>query len=208
MDSTLQDGDTAANRESSNEVVQPNSFDQQKFKEELLNSVKELISDPRTTQSIKDKTMAEIKKDKGFKEFLNEYRSMKEAGMTDKEIELEARLKEVEATRSVTHDTPGRAVAGDTTDAVKMFAKVLGLDLNDPEVVTSFKGDTEATLKELKTIADRRKVAANPAVVTQPSGDGARQPDLAEYQSRAKNLRGTDLINLKMEYRKRGLDIN
>lgn len=208
MDSTLSNGDTAANRDSSNEVVQPNSFDPQKFEERILNSVKEMLSDPRTTQSQKDKVMAEIKKDKGFKEFLSEYKAMRDSGLSDREIELEARLREIE-TRPADVYNPGKEVNNGQPDAMRLFAKALDLDLNDPEVVRAFsENDVEKSLRYLKEVSDRRKTSVSPGIVAQPAGDSARQPDLlAEYQAKAKSVRGSALIDLKLEYRKKGLDI-
>lgn len=208
MDSTQDDGTLNANSEVSEQVVQPNSFDPKKFKEELLNSVKELISDPRTTQSIKDKTMAEIKKDKGFKDFLGEYKSMKEAGMTDKEIELEARLKEIESVRTV-QDNPGRVVENGQAEAVKLFAQALELDLNDPEVFPVLSmHSVEEQLKTLKTLSDRRSKNISPAIAAQPAGGNPPSNLMEEYKARASKIYGSALIDLKMEYRKRGLDIN
>lgn len=209
MDSTQDNGVTDANQETSNQVVQQNSFDPKKFKEEILNSVKEIMSDPRTTQSQKDKVMAEIRKDKGFKDFLGEYRKMREDGMTDKEIEMEARLREIETTRLSQVDNPGTVVNNAANDSAKLFAKALDLDLNDPEVVGAFiNSDIEQSLRRLKELSDRKKTSVSPGLVAQSAGDSARQPDLlAEYQAKAKTARGNALIDLKMEYRKKGLDI-
>lgn len=208
MDSTQDDGLLNANSDNSDQVVQPNSFDPKKFKEELLNTVKELISDPRTTQSIKDKTMAEIKKDKGFKDFLGEYKSMKEAGMTDKEIELEARLKEIEQTRTV-QDNPGRVVENGQSESVKLFAKALELDLNDPEVFPVLSmSNMEEQLRTLKGLSDRRSKNISPAIAAQSAGGNPPSNLMEEYKARAAKTRGGALIDLKMEYRKKGLDIN
>lgn len=208
MDSTLENGDLNANSESSNEVVQPNSFDPKKFKEEILNSVKEIMSDPRTTQSQKDRVMAEIKKDKGFKDFLSEYKEMRDSGLSDREIELEARLRDIES-RPAKIDNPGRVVDNGGTEAVKLFAKAMDLDLNDPEVIPALAdNDVEKALRNLRSVADRKKQNVSPGIVAQSAGDNARQPDLlAEYKAKAATTRGSALIDLKMEYRKKGLDI-
>lgn len=209
MDSTLENGDLNANSESSKEVVQPNSFDPNKFKEEVLNSVKDLMSDPRTTQSQKDRVMAEIKKDKGFKDFLSEYKLMRDNGMSDKEIEMEARIREIESLRSAQVDNSGSVVNNAQTDSARIFAKALDLDLNDPEVIAAIIGkDAEQSARILKGLSDRKRSSVSPSIVAQPAGDNARQPDLlAEYQAKAKLARGNALIDLKMEYRRKGLDI-
>lgn len=207
MDSTPNNGTSDANQDVSGKVDQLNSFDPNKFEESILNRVKEMMSDPRNVQSQKDKVMAEIKKDKGFKDFLSEYKQMRDSGLSDREIEMEARLREIE-TRPVQYDNPGTVVNTNQAEAVKLFAQALDLDLNDPEVVNAFTVQNPAdSLKQLKSVADRRKTAS-PGIVAQPAGDGARQPDLlAEYKAKAATARGSALIDLKMEYRKRGLDI-
>jgi hypothetical protein len=211
MDSTYDNGDMNANSESSNQMVQPNSFDPQKFEERILKLVDEKVSDPRLTQSIKDKGLAEMKKSKDFREIFREIQTMKESGMTDREIELEARIREVEERESrIPSNNPGRAVEGNNTDVAKLFAKTLGLDLNDSDVLQSFSSNNmEEQLTTLKNLADRRNKTISPAIMAQPAGDGAKSQDLlSEYQKRASSVRGDDLIELKIEYRKKGLDIN
>lgn len=208
MDSTQDNGEVNTNSTSSNQVAQPNSFDQQKFKEDILNSVKEIISDPRNIQSMKDKTLAEMKKDKGFRDIFKEIQSMKESGMTDREIELEARLREIEESR-VTTNNPGKVVERDQTDVVGLTVKALELDYNDPDVLTVIsKGNLEEQIKGLNEVVMRKQQTPNPALVAQPAGGGTKPDLLAEYQARASKVRGNALIDLKMEYRKKGLDIN
>lgn len=209
MDSTLDDGELNTNSVTSKPVVQPNSFDPNKFKEELLNSVKELVSDPRTVQSMKDKTLAEMRKDKGFRDIFREIQSMKEAGMTDKEIELEARIREVEERSRPVEHNPGKVVDDGKTETVKLFAKTLGLDLNDPEVIPVFSSNNlEEQLGTLKNLSDRRSKNISPAIAAQPAGGSPSSNLMEEYQNRAKTVYGSALIDLKMEFRKKGLDIN
>lgn len=209
MDSTLDDGELNTNSATSKPVVQPNSFDPNKFKEELLNSVKELVSDPRTVQSMKDKTLAEMRKDKGFRDIFREIQSMKEAGMTDKEIELEARIREVEERSRPVEHNPGKVVDDGKTETVKLFAKTLGLDLNDPEVIPVFSNNNlEEQLGTLKNLSDRRSKNISPAIAAQPAGGSPSSNLMEEYQNRAKTVYGSALIDLKMEFRKKGLDIN
>lgn len=207
MDSSPALEPTDAKGEVSNKVEQPNSFDSAKFKEDILNSVKELISDPRTTQSQKDKLISEIKKDKGLKDYLREIQSMREAGMSDKEIELEARLREIEETRNV-QNSIGNVVQKTDNSAVKVLAQALNLDLNDPEVVqVLLKPSNDEQILGLSNIAQKRKVEPNPALIG-TSGGSSKEPDLMEeYRAKADKTRGDALIKLKMEYRKKGLNI-
>jgi len=211
MDSTQETESTVANGEVSENVGQQNSFDADKFKTEILNTVKELISDPRTTQSQKDKVIAEIKKDKGFKDFFREFKTMQEQGMSEREIEQEFRIREMEETR-VTQNSTGSAVQDDKLKTAKVLAEALGLELNDPDVLqVMLKGDTEQQALKLSELAMRRKSEPNPAIVAQTSG-GSKSPGLMdEYRQRLAKVRRGDvntITELKMEFRKKGLDIN
>lgn len=211
MDSTQETESTVANGEVSENVGQQNSFDADKFKTEILNTVKELISDPRTMQSQKDKVIAEIKKDKGFKDFFREFKTMQEQGMSEREIEQEFRIREMEETR-VAQNSTGSAVQDDKLKTAKVLAEALGLELNDPDVLqVMLKGDTEQQALKLSELAMRRKSEPNPAIVAQTSG-GSKSPGLMdEYRQRLAKVRRGDvnaITELKMEFRKKGLDIN
>jgi hypothetical protein len=211
MDSTLNNGELNTNSDSSNQVVQPNSFDPQKFEERILKLVDEKISDPRLAQSIKDKGISEMKKSKDFRDIFKEIQTMKESGMTDKEIELEARIREVEERESrIASNSPGKTVESNQADVVRLTVKAFDLDLNDPEVIVAINdSDVEKSIRNLKAVSERKRASVSPGIVAQSAGDNARQPDLlADYQQKAKGVYGSALIDLKMEYRKKGLDIN
>jgi hypothetical protein len=211
MDSTQEHGELNTNSNSSDNVVQPNSFDPQKLREEISKLVDERLSDPRTTQSLKDKAWSEMKKGKDFREIFREIQTMRDSGMTDKEIELEARLREVEESR-IAPNNPGKVVESNQPDVVGLTVKALGLDYNDPEVLSVIsKGNLEEQIRGLNNVVSRKRQTPNPALVAQSAGDGAKSNDLlSEYQQKASSLRGNidALIDLKVEYRKQGLDIN
>lgn len=212
MDSTLELGEQDANSAPSGFTDEPNSFDPKKFEENLIAKVQAMIADPRQIQSVKDKALDKIKKDKGFKDFLAEYQSMRANGMSDEQITLEARLRELETKNSAApSQSPGKVVEQAANESVKLLLPNLGLDANDPEVTTLLAGDGQLPEKitALANLSNRRKANINPAVIAQPAGGGASPPALLdEYREKAKTLRGMALIDLKMEYRRKGLDIN
>lgn len=213
MDSTQEYGELDTNSTSSDNVVQPNSFDPQKLREEISKLVNEEVavklSDPKITQSLKDKAWSDMKKGKDFREVFREIQTMKESGMTDREIELEARLREVEESRVATNN-PGKVVESNQPDVVGLTVKALGLDYNDPEVLSAIsKGNLEDQIRGLNNVVSRKRQTPNPALVAQSAGDGAKSDLMGEYQQRASKVRGVNaLTDLKMEYRKKGLNIN
>lgn len=208
MDSTQEMESANANGEVSDGVDKQNSFDAERFKQDILNTVKDLISDPRTTQSQKDKVIAEIKKDKGFKDFFREFKSMQEQGYSEREIEQEFRIREMEETR-VSHNSNGNAVSDNKVSTAKVLAEALGLNMNDPDVMrVMLSGNLEEQATKLSELSQRNKKEASPALAAQPSGM-SKTPDLLdEYRQAIRTLRGDALIRAKMEFRKRGLDIN
>jgi len=207
MDSTQDTEQTVANGEVSENVGKPNSFDAEAFENKVLNAVKEMISDPRIMQSQKDKVIAEIKKDKGFRDFFREYSSMKQTGMTDREIEQEFRIKELEERNA--NNTTGSSVHGDKLQTAQVLVKALGFEDNDPDVMQVLLStqNTEQQAVQLSELAMRKNKTANPALLAQETGKGTSTDLMSEYKSRASTLRGDALINLKMEYRKKGLNI-
>ncbi len=209
MDSTYDNEDRAAEPNSENQVVQPNSFDPQRLKNEVLT---ELLSDPKFAQSLKDKMIGAIKKDKGFKDYFQEIKSMRESGMTDSEIEMAGRIRELEELNSnQKSNTPGRSVVTDQPDAVKLTVQALGLDMNDPDISSALMSNQglDEKIRSLHSVASKKQRPPNPAVVAQTSGDGPSSSNLmAEYLAKAENARGMALVELKMEYRRKGLKIS
>jgi hypothetical protein len=218
MDSTLEGGTQAAQSAASPVAVQPNSFDPAKFEANLLAKFQAMITDPRSIQSVKDKALAEIRKDKSLKDFLAEYQSLKASGMTDKEIEQEARLREIEARFSapVPQSANGMVVVQPQVDPVSALLPVLGLEANDPEVTSLMAGNgqIEEKLSTLATLAARkRQTQPNPALVAQPAGGGTSQASQAQLEAQYKKEvlanRGnkTAIRDLQRKYQEQGLDV-
>lgn len=89
----------------------------------------------------------------------------------------------------------------------------LDLPANDSRV-TDLKlkhgGDPVTYLREAMTLAQSFKNQTSPTPAEQLPPQGSQPPKadlMKEFEARAKGLRGNDLINLKMEFRKKGLAI-
>jgi len=217
MDSTQETESTVANGEVSENVGQPNSLNADSSDlEKVLNRLERLeqkLDDPKRIQSEKDKVFSALEKDKRFKllEGYKEIRKLQEEGYTDREIEQELRIREMEDSK-VAQNSTGSAVQDDKLKTAKVLAEALGLELNDPDVLqVMLKGDTEQPALKLSELAMRRKSEPNPAIVAQTSG-GSKSPGLMdEYRQRLAKVRRGDvntITELKMEFRKKGLDIN
>ena len=217
MDSTQADGTQDANPAVSAGAVQPNSFDPVKFEERLMSKVSELISNPRTVQGVKDKLAAEFKKDKGFRDFLAEYQTMREKGMTDEQISLEARLRELETRNSVPEvPVPGKAPAvPQANETVNKLLTALGMDANDPLVSSILAGDgqSEQKIDAIVALSERKKVQPNPALVAQPAGGSSAPVSNAQLEAQYKKEvmanRGNKpaILELQQRFLQQGLDI-
>ena len=219
MDSTQDEERIVANEEVSTNVDQRNSFDDGKLEEIVRRIVKEENADPRNEQSRNDKLLAAFKKNKGFKDYFREIQSMRDSGMSDKEIErvagitdreeeIDARLRQLEESRTA-QNSVGNTVKQPDNNAIKVLAQALKLDLNNPDVVRELMKDKqEDQIIGLTKIAERQNAEPNPALVGTSTGS-SKEPDLLEeYQAKAARLRGDALIDLKLEYSKKGLRIS
>lgn len=221
MDSTQPGDGQDAKPVISPAAVQQNSFDPDKFKQDLLAEFRTMISDPRTVQSMKDKTLAELRKDRGLKDYLAEIQTMRANGMSDQEIAMEARLREIEnriPTASEPQSTPGRAVNVPETNPVFIVANSFGLDLNDPEVsliLTSGENET-GKIARISEIFKRKTITTppNPALVAQPAGGSMSPVSMSQLETQYKKEvmanrgnRGA-IENLKREYAEKGLNVN
>jgi hypothetical protein len=215
MDSTQPDGTQAANPDASPPAVQPSSFDPVEFAKTLRAQILAEIRDPKEVQSLKDRAIAEIKKDKGLKEAFAELKQMQDQGLSDAEIAREIRFRELEShftsNPAPSAQSAGRVVEQTANDPAMTLLSAFGLDANDPEVTGILTGDDLAgKVAQIAALAQRKKqTPSNPALIAQPSGGGSAQKTLQqEYDLLAKSARGMALIDLKMEYRRRGLDIS
>lgn len=215
MDSTQSTGTPDANPPVSTDAVQPNSFDPAKFAADLEARILKRLEDPRLIQSQKDKVIDAVKKDKSMREIFAELREMETRGMSPEQIELELWKRDVESklnNPAPVTQSPGKAVVPAHNETLKLILPQLNLDANDPEVSALLANDAplEERLATLSSISNRKKSAIpNPALVAQSAGDSTASKTLQdEYQARASKTRGMALVELKMEYRKKGLDIN
>ena len=213
-DSTQEAGTQVANPAVSANADQPNSFNPEEFAKTLKAQILADLQDPRHIQSQKDKVIAEIKKDKGMREYFAEFKKMQEEGLSDADIQRELRIRELEArviSEPVTPIQPaGRVIEPAANDAVMAVLPALGLDQNDPEVTSALlQGSIVDKMGALVALSTKKKSQPNPASVAQPSGGAAPQSNLMDdYKKASANVRGNALIELKMEYRRRGLDIS
>jgi hypothetical protein len=204
-DSTVSEGQESANSASSSQTVSPPSFDPDELAAKIEAKVLAAIQgDPRVVKSTSDKIMNSLKKDKGFKDFLAEYRDMTSKGMTEKEIELEARLREIEdrGGSSTTDQSPGKVVEQVASDPVKIVISALGLNENDPEVTgILLGGDLIEKVAQLGSLAERKKKAlSNPAIVSQPAGGGAPTGKMSEQVKQEKSARLLELYKMPTKF--------
>jgi len=199
--------------------VSQKSTDADEIVSKLTPILEQLVE--RKVQSTKDKRLSKIEKVLGGR--LDLLAELEEAGVEiPKETRTEMRLRELEEqrTQSSTQPAPVR-VDGSTqqkaavTEAIAELNKY-GLSSDDADFLNLLRGqysnraafDLEVQRHIVKKIAPPKP--ANPAdVVQSPATGKADSGDLmVEYQNRAQKVRGNALIELKMEYRKKGLDIN
>ena len=199
--------------------VSQKSTDADEIVSKLTPILEQLVE--RKVQSTKDKRLSKIEKALGGR--LDLLAELEEAGVEiPKETRTEMRLRELEEqrTQSSTQPAPVR-VDGSTqqkaavTEAIAELNKY-GLSSDDADFLNLLRGqysnraafDLEVQRHIVKKIAPPKP--ANPAdVVQSPATGKADSGDLmVEYQNRAQKVRGNALIELKMEYRKKGLDIN
>lgn len=220
MDSTQPGDGQEAKPVISQAAVQLNSFDPDKFKQDLLAEFRSMISDPRTVQSVKDKTLAEIRKDRGLKDYLAEIQSMRATGMSDQDIAMEARLRDIEARVTSVPDmqsTPGRVVAPLETNTVAQAVIASGIDMNDPEIssiLSSSESDVDKMTKLFSVVAKKKNTQPNPALVAQPAGGSMTPVNAAQLEAQYKKEvmanrgnRGA-IEKLKQEYAEKGLNVN
>lgn len=208
LDSAPGKGTQDANLGVSTPDGQPNSFDPEQFAEKLKADIlASLRTDKTLAQSVKDRAIAEVKKDKGFKDFLDEYRTLKAEGKTDEQIVIEARLREIEE-RTV-NQPPAKAgnLADDDSNELDELLPALGLDATDPDALRIMGQPITAVAKtkELVKLSQRRKQQPGPAAVSQPSGSSQPKNDVSEkvkkYEelSKSPTIHAAELSALKKE---------
>lgn len=197
--------------------VQPNSFDPDQFVATVeAKLIERLTGNPRLLQSLTDKTISRVENNKGFKEWRDQYRAMKQRGMTDDQIDNEIRIAELEARIAQPAPVaPGSPTSDSGTNDLEDLLPDLGLAPDDGDVLRIMAQPTTplAKAKELAKLSQRRKNPPSPAAAAQPPA--APQPAnntdelRREYQSRLKQIgpNPAQIATLKAEYRKKGLDV-
>jgi hypothetical protein len=217
-ESTQLDGTQDANSAASSGAVSQNSFDPDKFARDLEARILARINDPKQVQSLKDRTIAEIKKDKGLREVYADVRAMQAEGLSDKEIEREIRIRELEAriagTSEPSTQSPGKAVERAANDPVMSVISAYKLDENDPEVTSIMLGnDPVEKIAQLAILAQRKQQSHSPSIVAQPAGGNRPSPNMAQLESQYKkevmSARGnkTAVQEVQEKYKQQGLDI-
>jgi len=218
MDSTQNSEGQNANSVISGGAVQPNSFDPEKFAKTLKADILAALSDDKQIQSLKDRTVASIKKDKGLREVFGELKEMQAKGLTEKEIEQEIRIRELETRLSGSSvssvQSPGKVVEQAASNPVRDIISALGLDENNPEVTGILQGgDFTEQVSQLAVLAQRKKSnASNPALVAQPTGGGPSPVNPAQleaaYKKEVMSNRGNRaaIQAIQKKYEEQGLD--
>jgi hypothetical protein len=229
LDGTDNAGTTGtANSDSSNDGGQQSSItvtETAKQIQALRTQVEELT---RGLQSSKDKGIAKTNQriDSLEKDIKSVLKSAAQRGQSVQEVlgeieadeERESREALLEMARAYKSERTSGAngLGGQQTSGVDVtnVLRELELDESDTRVqefrARNFSSESEAYKQAallLKSITTRQ-----PSEADLPSGvaKGAMKPDevqrlMQEYEQKSKNLRGQALVNLKMEYRKKGL---
>jgi hypothetical protein len=173
----------------------------------------------KVAQSTKDKRIAEIEKKLKLSD-LAELEGM--GAQIPDNVKLEYRFRELESNRTpqgsgqaATSQGSGASLtAQDVSETVQRFK----LDANQPDVIEKLRGTYrnrdhfEATLAQMALAqATKQPGSATSAstLISPPAPTMDEQTALQqEFDARAKSLRGIEIMNLKMEYRKKGLNIS
>lgn len=191
-DSTQLSGAQDANLVASPAGVQPNSSDQEQLAAKLESQIIErLISNPRLLQSLTDKTLSSVEKNKtfkGYKAYRDEVAALKAQGYTEREIEQEFRFREIEAEKSA---PVARGSATDSgTSELEALLPALGLAADDPDVlrVSASPLGLGAKAAALVQIAQRKNTPPNPAAVSQPPSAPPPKNDVSAMVARYAEL--------------------
>lgn len=136
---------------------------------------------------------------------------LKESGLNEAQIQRELALDAILEQGAPPPRPAGNEPKEQSLDAVAVLQE-LKLDGNDPEVISAYstlKGvELENRLYKIRYQRDH-KPAPSPADAAAMQGGSAPAQDLmGEFEAASKNVRGNALIELKMAFRKRGLDIS
>jgi len=180
----------------------------------------ELRKELRMAQSTKDKNAELVRKTLG----INDLSELEEMGVKIPDnVKLEYRLRGMEQGRPTEQTHSQSTSSGGTGDVLtaqdvsEVIAKY-ALDANTPEVLEKLRGTYKTREQFQLTMADlaytrSTKPPSSPSAASTLTGAPAQNKDEQtklqdEFDNKAKGLRGIDIVNLKMEYRQKGLNIN
>lgn len=189
----------------------------QLLRAEIAEALKPVLSEVRGVQGRQDKDRT------AMREFMDEFNKGKAKGLSDDAAEAAAtrsisERKEAESDKLLIRQIAeklGLSSAGNgtttTANVVEVLKQFPDLDANDPDVIANVlsqqdpdKAELEASRLIRKRASQPSASAASPVAGTPPSPANL----MDEFNQKAKSVRGMDLIDLKMQYRKKGLDIN
>lgn len=176
----------------------------------------ELRKEIRMAQSTKDREVKAIKERLG----IGDLAELEAMGVTIPDnVKHEYRFRQLEGKPG--SDSSGQQPSSSGSGAAlteQEVSEVVGrlkLNANDADVIEKLRGTYrnrdhfEATMTNLAlTQATRQPPSASSASALVSSGTTEPADLLVEYNAKATKVRGNALIELKMEYRKKGLDIN
>lgn len=179
----------------------------------------------RANQSNKDKAVAKVNQRlDSFESYMAELRSAKEKGLSVEDL-IEAQERNERASldediRFIAQKLRGEqgvSLAGNPSNGhAQKVVESLGLDKSDSRVATfatkAFASEAEAALEAVKLvnqIQTKKPTDADlPAGQTKSQRHDIQEQLMAEYNEGSKNLFGAQLIDFKMQMRKKGLDIS
>lgn len=211
---------------SSNPNATPhNSSSANQGQDDFGERIKRIEKMVETMQSGKDKgvnkALSEVEELR--KSFSEVQALMKRKNLTEDEAfeELEARKRDTEFQKAILEvrdalkggkslpvQANGAKVEPSVVEVLKQFPD---LDANDPDVIAKVLSQSDPDKAELAASRLIRKRANPPSASAASPVAGTPPPPanlMDEYNQKAKSIRGMALIDLKMEYRKKGLDIN
>jgi hypothetical protein len=186
---------------------------QEFLRSEIQKSLKPVMDEVRGVQGRQDKDRT------AMREILDEFKKQKAKGLTDTEAEhaaataIKERTEAQEQKELLSKIAEKLGLSAGGTGAASIDLKNFPeLSAGDPEVVAnvlSLTDPREAELAALRMIRKRSSVTPQPSAASPVIGTPPPAEDLmAQYKKQSQGLRGNALIELKMQFRRKGLDIN
>ena len=213
-------GQPSAQNVSDGDKHNSNSASQPQELGERLNRIEKMLSSIQSGKDrAVDKTRSEVSE---LRKSLSEVQSLMKKGLSEDEAfeQLEGRKADNEFKQAVLElrdalkggkSLPVQANGAKVEPSVIEVLNQFNLDANDPDVIANVLSQSDPDKAELAASRLARKRANPPSASAASPVAGTPPPPanlMDEYNQKAKSVRGMALIDLKMEYRKKGLDIN